>query len=318
MNNAARFGKNKKHRPEQDITGQDRGPALKPPKFDYFAPATIAEAVEILAEHGSDARPLAGGQSLVPALNFRLARPEVLVDLNRIPELSYIEASNGHVAVGAMTRQRMIENSTEIAGHAPLVSAATRHIGHLPTRSRGTIGGSLSNADPAAEYPAVALALDAIMVIRGKDGERRVEANDFFQGLLTTAVEPGEILAAVEFSKAPPGTGCSFQEISRRHGDFALAGVGAQITVSQGKVTEARFAACGVAPGPVRLSAAEEIILAEGATDKSIAAASDAAMSAVDPSSDVHGSADYRRRLAGAMAARAIADAAQRAMEAAA
>lgn len=288
---------------------------MKPASFDHFAPSSVAEALDLLAEHGPDAKILAGGQSLVPVLNFRLARPSVLIDLNRIPDLAYIDAANGHVAIGAMTRQRAVGGSQEVATHAPLLSEATHHIGHLPTRSRGTIGGSLSNADPAAEYPAVALALDAVMVVQSKRGERLIAAGDFFQGLLTTAIEPDEILTSVAFPKIAPGTGCAFEEIARRHGDFALAGVAAQVTVVDGAVTDARFAACGVGPGAVRLSDAEAIIRSEGPTDKAIAAAAETATKQVDPSGDVHGSAAYRRRLAGAMAARAIAEAARRATE---
>lgn len=286
---------------------------MKPASFDYQAPARVTEILGLLKGHGPDARLLAGGQSLLPVLNFRLSRPSIVIDLNRAHGLDYIREEDGHLAIGAMTRERTIETSDPVARRVPLLREATRLIGHLPIRSRGTIGGSLANADPAAEYPAVALALDFTMMMRSEGGERAVAAEEFFQGLLTTALEPDELLTEIHVPFAPDGCGWAFEEIARRHGDFALAGVAAQVAVADGRVTEARLAACGVGPGPVRLGEAERIVTADGLTEKAIGAAADAAAAAVEPSTDVHASADYRRRLTRAMARRALEQAAQRA-----
>ena len=287
---------------------------MKPPKFDYFAPDTLEEALGLLARHGADARLLAGGQSLMPMLNFRLARPSVLVDLNRIPGLSGIGNGEGTLRVGAMTRQRDIEESTAVARAVPLLHEATGHIAHLPIRTRGTIGGSIANADPAAEDPAVAVALDATMVCRSARGERRIAAAVFFRDVLTTALEADEILTAIEFPvSARPGAGSAFVEISRREGDFALAGIAAQITLDGGKVGAARIAGCGIGPAPMRIAGAEAAIQGTAADADAIAAGARAVAEAADPHGDVHASADYRRKLAGAMAARAIARAVGRA-----
>lgn len=286
---------------------------MKPAPFDYAAPVSIGEAVDLLREHGSDAKLLAGGQSLMPALNFRLNRPSILIDLNRVPELAYIKEADGHIAVGAMTRQRTIENSDLIARHAPLWREGTELIGHLPIRSRGTIGGSLSNADPAAEGPTLATAMGASMVIQGPRGERVVEAADFFRGTLTTALEPDELLTEIRIPKTPDGAGTCFMEISRRRGDFALAGIAAQITLRDGRVAEARLAACGVGDGPVRLTEAEGAITGETVSDESIAAAAEAAAISVEPQSDLHASSGYRRKLVGVLTERALRKAVERA-----
>ena len=287
---------------------------MKPPKFDYFAPETLEEALDLMSRHGADARVLAGGQSLMPMLNFRLARPSVLVDLNRVPALAGIENGGGTLGIGAMTRQRDIEESAVVARAAPLLHEATRHIAHLPIRTRGTIGGSIANADPAAEDPAVAAALDATMICRSTRGERRIAAAVFFRDVLTTALEADEILTAIEFPEPPrAGTGSAFAEISRREGDFALAGIAARITFEGGKVSEARIAGCGIGPAPMRIAGAEAALLGSAADTAAVAAAARAVAEAADPHGDVHASADYRRRLAGVMAARAIAAAARRA-----
>ncbi len=287
---------------------------MKPPKFDYFAPETLEEALDLLSRHGADAKVLAGGQSLMPMLNFRLARPAVLIDLNRIPGLAGIDNGGGTIRIGAMTRQRDIEESEIVAHAAPLLHEATRHIAHLPIRTRGTIGGSIANADPAAEDPAVAVALDATMICRSTRGERRIEAAGFFRDVLTTALEADEILTGVEFpARVGSDTGSAFAEISRREGDFALAGVAAQITFADGKVGEARIAGCGIGPAPMRIAEAEAALLGSTADAAAIAAGARAVAEAADPHGDVHASADYRRKLAGAIAARAIATAARRA-----
>ena len=279
---------------------------MKPPRFDYHAPESLDEALDLLADSGPDARILAGGQSLVPVLNFRLARPQVLIDINRIPGLAGIEDRGDRLVIGAMTRQREIETSDSVARALPLLHEATRYVAHLPIRTRGTVGGSIANADPAAEDPAVAAALEATMVCRSRRGERRIAAAGFFVDVLTTALEPDEMLVAVEFPGIPDGAGAAFAEISRRDGDFALAGVAAQITVSNGRVSDARIAACGVGPAPMRFRNAEEILLDSAGEPETMDAAADAVAASCDPHDDVHASAAYRRQLAAAMTRRAL------------
>jgi CO/xanthine dehydrogenase FAD-binding subunit len=288
---------------------------VKPARFDYCAPTSVDDVLDTLRDRGPDAKLLAGGQSLVPLLNFRLSRPSVIVDLNRVPDFSYIREENGELAIGAMTRQRAIEQSEIVRRKAPLLWEATRHIAHLPIRTRGTIGGSLANNDPAAEDPAVAVALGCVMVLASRRGTRRVAAADFFRGLLATALEPDEMLIEVRVPTVPEATGYAFEEISRRRGDFALAGVAAQVTVGAHRAVEARLAACGVGAGPVRLTRAEASVARDGLTEKAIDAAAAAAAEEVSPSTDVHASADYRRKLVAAMTRRALHRAARRAGE---
>ena len=286
---------------------------MKPARFDHLLPTSLEDALAMLAEHAPDGRVLAGGQSLVPMMNFRLARPTVLVDLNKIPDLANIRDAGDHLAIGAMTRERAIENSDLVRAASPLLHDATLHIGHLPIRSRGTIGGSISNADPAAEYPATALALDATLVAQSVRGERPIAASDFFDGVMTTTLEVDEILTEIRVPKAPPGSGAALVEIARRHGDFALAGVAAQITLEDDRVTDIRLATCGVGPGPIRLTGAENILRDGGLTDTALAAAGRAAADAADPDGDVHATASYRRKMAGVMTRRAVEKAARRA-----
>ncbi|MBT6286065.1 MAG: xanthine dehydrogenase family protein subunit M [Rhodospirillaceae bacterium] len=286
---------------------------MKPARFDHLLPTSLEDALAMLAEHAPDGRVLAGGQSLVPMMNFRLARPTVLVDLNKIPDLAYIRDAGDHLAIGAMTRERAIENSDLVRAASPLLHDATLHIGHLPIRSRGTIGGSISNADPAAEYPATVLALDATLVARSVRGERPIVAADFFDGVMTTTLVVDEILTEIRVPKAPPGSGAALVEIARRHGDFALAGVAAQITLEDDRITDIRLAACGVGPGPIRLTGAENILRDGGLTDTALAAAGRAAADAADPDGDVHATASYLRKMAGVMTRRAVEKAARRA-----
>ena len=292
---------------------QKRANPVKPPLLDILAPSSLAEALSLLSEHGDSARPLAGGQSLVPLLNFRLSRPDILVDLNRIANLAYIKDVGDQIAIGAMTRERAIEESDLVRQVSPLLQEATTQIAHLPIRSRGTIGGSLANADPAAEYPAVVLALECEIVVQSVRGERRIKAADFFEDILTTALAPDELLTEITVPKAPVGSGSAFVEIARRHGDYALAGVAAQITFANGAPTDVRLAVCGAGTTASRLTVAEEIIQRYGVGAEAIKAASDAAAASVDPMSDLHASADYRRRLAGVMTSQAVEKAAQRA-----
>ncbi|HEX9312764.1 MAG TPA: FAD binding domain-containing protein, partial [Actinomycetota bacterium] len=215
---------------------------MKPPPFKYARPGELDEVLALLSEHGDEAKLLAGGQSLIPLLNFRLARPSVLVDLNSVSGLDGMTSQNGTIGLGAMVRQRAAERSPDVGSSCPLIVQALRHVAHLQIRNRGTVGGSIAHADPAAELPAVALALDAEMVVRSAAGERVVPASEFFQGPFTTAVGPEEVLVEVRFPKLA-GARSTFLELARRSGDFALAGVAAVARVEEGSgaVTEARL-----------------------------------------------------------------------------
>jgi len=284
---------------------------MKPPPFEYHDPRSVDEALALLGRYGGEARLLAGGQSLMPLLNFRLSAPAALVDLNRIPELSYIREEGGQLRFGAMTRQRQIEFSPLVASKLPLMIEATRMVGHLPTRTRGTIGGSIAHADPSAEYPALVTALDGEMVLRGPSGTRVVKPNDFFKGFLTTAVAPGEILIEVRIPVTPPHSGWAFEEFSRRHGDFAIVEIAAMLAVANdGGCAMARVAASGVGGTPVRLRPVEELLERGGLADKTIAEAGAKAAELVDPTSDLHASADYRRHLTRVLTRRALTRAA--------
>ena len=286
---------------------------MKPAAFEYAAPTSLGDALEMLASGGPEARLLAGGQSLVPMMNFRLARPRLLIDLNGVASLDGIAAADGHCRIGAMTRQRAIENSDVVRRRAPLLHEATTHVAHLPIRSRGTIGGSLANADPAAEYPAAAIALDCTMVARSARGERRIAAADFFLDVFSTALDADEILTQILVPDMPPASGSAFAEIARRRGDFALAGVAARITLDGGAAADVRLAACGVGAAAVRLRQAEAAIRGGGTGADAVEAAAAAAAGEVEPETDIHASAAYRRRLTAAMTRRALAAAIARA-----
>ena len=280
---------------------------MKPPRFDYHAPASVDEAVALLARYGGDAKVLAGGQSLMPMLNFRLARPAALVDVNRIAALAYIREDNGTVAFGAMTRQRTIEFSPVVAAKLPLLREATRWVGHLPIRSRGTIGGSIAHADPSAEYPAVLTALAGEVVVQGPKGRRTVKAADLFETYLTTTLAAEELVVEVRLPAMPAGAGHAFEEFARRHGDFAIVGIAAMIVSRVGeRCSVARLATAGAGPVPVRLRAAEEILERDGLGAGAIEAAAARAAELVQPDSDVHASAEYRRHLTRVLTARAI------------
>jgi CO/xanthine dehydrogenase FAD-binding subunit len=279
---------------------------MKPPKFDYHAPRSVDEAVALLERYGGDAKVLAGGQSLMPILNFRLARPAALVDINRIPALAYIREDNSAVALGAMTRQRTIEFSPVVAAKLPLLREATRWVGHLPIRTRGTIGGSLAHADPSAEYPAVLTALDGEVVVQGPKGRRTVKAGELFETYLTTTLAPEDLVVEVRLPAMPAGAGYAFEEFARRHGDFAIVGIAAMIVRAGDRCTAARLATAGAGPVPVRLRAAEEILERDGLGESAIESAAARAAELVQPDSDVHASAEYRRHLTRVLTARAI------------
>ena len=288
--------------------------SLKPPPFIYFAPDTLDEALDLLREHGDEAKVLAGGQSLVPLLALRLARPSVLVDLNRVPGMSDISASNGTVVFGAMTRERQAERSELVRQRVPLLADALPLIGHVAIRTRGTMGGSLAHADPAAELPAVALMLDATLSVRSAArGERTIAASDFFEGFLSTSLQPDEVLTQITFPAARPVTGTSFMEAARRHGDFAIVGAGTSITMQGGVVSDARVALIGVAGVPLRRSEAESQLVGTNGDAGAVAAAAATAAADLAPPSDLHGTSAYRRHVAAVMVRRALEQAISRA-----
>ncbi len=302
---------------------------MKPPPFEYHAPDTREQALALMAHYGGEARVLAGGQSLVPAMNFRLVAPSVLVDLNRVADLFGIEQSeDGRLHIRAMTRQRTVEHSPLVAGAAPLIAEAMPHIAHPQIRNRGTFGGSLAHADPAAELPAVVLALDGLLKVQrqaGSEGggtiaERIVPASDFFLGMFTTALEPDEILVEAILPPLPPRTGTAFEEFARRHGDYALAGACAVVTLEAGYppggvVRDARLVLFAVGDMPVRSTSAEGMLRGQVPSVEAISAAAEAATNDIDPHTDIHATAAYRRHLVRVLAKRALVRAVQRAQE---
>ena len=286
---------------------------MKPPRFDYLLPRSLDEALGLLAEHGEQAKVLAGGQSLVPLLNFRLVRPGYLVDLNDIPGLDGIRLENGRLAIGAMTRQRAAETSPLVRERCPLLADALPQVGHVQIRNRGTVGGSLAHADPAGEMPAVIAALDGELILRSRRGERRLRPEQFFVAYLTTAAEPDELLVEARVPVSPPGTGTAFLEVSRRHGDFALVGVAATLTVDDGGVcTGCAIAVTGVGPTPVVAREAAQALVGVKPSASAFEDAGRRVASGLHPDSDLHASSEYRTHLARVLTRRALARAAER------
>jgi carbon-monoxide dehydrogenase medium subunit len=279
---------------------------MKPAAFDYHAPVSLDEATALLKRYGSDARLLAGGQTLLPMMNFRLATPEVVVDLNRIPELAYIKTAEGRVYIGAMTRQRSLEFSPIVARELPLLHEAIKMVGHLPTRSRGTIGGSLANADSAAEIPMILQVLEGEVRVRGPAGERTVPAAELILDAMTTSLADDEIIAEVCFPAMPLGARFAVEKFSRRLGDFAVAAVAAMLVIKDGRCEKARIATAGVSAVSSRLVTAEQVI--EGCTvDANLTRkAASAAAEAVEPLADRNASGEYRRHLTKVLTARVL------------
>jgi carbon-monoxide dehydrogenase medium subunit/6-hydroxypseudooxynicotine dehydrogenase subunit alpha len=286
---------------------------LKPPLFDYHDPRGLEEALDLLAEHGEDAKVLAGGQSLVPLLNFRLARPDHLVDLGRIPGLAYIRKRDGVLHIGAMTRQATLEVSPLVAEHWPLLAEALSLVAHAQIRNRGTVGGSAAHADPAAELPVAFAALDASFKVRSRRGARTIGWRDFFITHLTTSMEPDEVLVEIEVPPAPAGAGHAFEEFSRRHGDFALGGAAALITREDNHIQEARIALLAAADTPLRPADAEAALVGQAPSEEAIAEAARIAVIGVEPTGDIHGDTEYRHGLIEAMVRRALTKAIERA-----
>jgi CO/xanthine dehydrogenase FAD-binding subunit len=286
---------------------------MKPPRFDYLLPRSLDEALGILTQHGDQAKVLAGGQSLVPLLNFRLVRPTYLVDLNDIPGLDGIRVDGSRLAIGAMTRQRAVETSSVVRERCPLLAEAMPQIGHVQIRNRGTIGGSLAHADPAGELPAVVAALDGELVLRSTRGERRLGPQEFFVAYLTTATEPDELLVEARMPVTPPRTGTAFMEVSRRHGDFALVGVAATVTVDEaGVCTACALAVTGVGATPVVARQAARALVGVKPTPDAFENVARRVSGTLTPDSDLHASSDYRKHLAGVLTRRALARAASR------
>lgn len=283
---------------------------MKPSKFTYACPRTVDEALSLLAQHGDEAKILAGGQSLVPLLNLRMANVNALVDVNRLTELSFVTRENGTLHVGALTRHRQLEVSAEARTALPLLSRAAAEVGHLAIRNRGTIGGSLVHADPAAEWPLMAVVLDAQLVLRSQNRTRTVLARDFFLAPLTTVIEPTELLCEIRFPVVPPPAGWGFQEFCRRPGDFAIAVVACQLALDGNRTcTAASLAVGGAHSIPLLVTEVEKVLQGTHGEETTLQQAAEIAAAAVDPPSDVHGSSEYRRRLVKVLTVRALKEA---------
>jgi carbon-monoxide dehydrogenase medium subunit/6-hydroxypseudooxynicotine dehydrogenase subunit alpha len=287
---------------------------VKPPVFDYEAPASLDEALSLLAERGADGKVLAGGQSLVPLLNFRLARPEVLIDINGLQELSYLRREERTLRIGALTRHAALEHSRLAAEYWPLLVEAMGWVAHPQIRNRGTVGGSCAHADPAAELPVVMAALDARFRVRSTRGERVLDAGEMFVGQLEPGIEPDELLIEIEVPPVAAGTGTAFVEFARRHGDFALGGVAALVELdAEGICRSAAISLLGAGPTPLR-SAEAEAFLVGGPVDVTTAPeAAKLAVADASPTGDLHGSASYRRDLIETLTRRALLAAGERA-----
>ncbi|SEB59044.1 FAD binding domain-containing protein [Streptomyces melanosporofaciens] len=286
---------------------------MKPVDFQLHRPQTLAETLTLLHDLADDVKVLAGGQSLLPLLNFRLARPAHVVDIGRVVGLARLRRTSSELSIGATVRHAEAERSPSVAAHAPLLTAALPQIAHPPVRTRGTVGGSLAHADPAAELPSVAMALDAVFVAASTSGERTIPAAEFFRTHLTTALRPDELLTEIRFPRAAPGTGAAFLEVGRRRGDFALVGAAVQVTVDGPRIAEARVCLSGVGQIPHRCPAAEEILTGAPLGSARVREAADAVRDSVRPSDDLHATAAYRKDVAGTLLVRAVTKAARRA-----
>jgi carbon-monoxide dehydrogenase medium subunit len=288
---------------------------VKPAPFEYFDPRTVDEAVALLERHGDDVKVLAGGQSLVPMLALRLARPAAVIDVNRVAGLDGLRQDGAMLSVGALVRQRALERWA--AERAPLLGTAIRHVGHVAIRTRGTVAGSIAHADPASELPALLLCLDGSVVARSRRGTRTIAAREFFQGPLTTALAADELVTETRWTLPPAHAGWGFREMARRQGDFALVGVAAVVTLAGGVVADARVAIFGAAPTPLRARETERTLTGQAVTAGVLADAAQRATAGLDAVSDIHAPAGYRVSVTRTLAARALADAAARAREAA-
>jgi CO/xanthine dehydrogenase FAD-binding subunit len=290
---------------------------MKPAPFEYLAPDSLSAVVEIMSENGEDAKLLAGGQSLIPAMNFRLVQPMLMVDLNKVSELDYIRTDeNGELHIGAMTRQRTLEMDPVIAHQAPLIAETMPHVAHLQIRNRGTIGGSLVHDDPAAELPVILVALDGRMLVRSQSGDRWVNAMRFFQGLFTTDVKPEEVLVEIAIPPMAPNTGWSFLEFARRKGDYALLGVAALMTLdSNGHCIQSRLVYLNAGDTPCLAQEAADVLLNEEPSFALYQEAAELADAAIQPTGNIHASVPYLRHLSRVLTIRALEQAATRARQ---
>ena len=279
---------------------------MKAAPFDYVAPGTLEEAVAVLSERGDAAKVIAGGQSLAPLLVMRLARPELLVDINGISGLAAIRVQDGQLRIGALARQRAVELDASVRERFPLIAEAVETIGHVAIRNRGTVGGSVAHADPAAEWPALLLALDGEVEVVGPSGSRRIGADELFVTVMTTSLAPDEIVREVSVRLPGGPVGTSFQELARRHGDFAVVGVAAVLGVANGVVTHCRLALSGVGDTAVRARAAESLLMGASPSGDVFAEAARAAGEEIQPAGDLQGSAEYRRKVASVLVRRAL------------
>ncbi len=280
---------------------------MKPAPFHYIAPSSLDEALTLLGKYNGQAKVLAGGQSLVPLMNFRLLRPGYLLDINGLKELSGIQLADGKLTLGSLTRQSEVEHSAEVERQLPILTEAIRLVAHPAIRNRGTVGGSLVHADPAAELPVVAVALDAELELKSKNGIRSVPIPEFFLGYLATSIGLDEILVKTSMALPPAGTGWSFSEYARRHGDFAIVAVAVLLTLDpEGKIVFVRIALGGVGPAPMRACAAEKLLMGKAPSDALFRETAAAAVTETDPENDIHASASYRRQLSAVYVRRAL------------
>ena len=282
---------------------------MKPASFEYHRVDTVEEAIARLGELGEDAKVLAGGQSLVPMMNFRLVRPSALVDITRIPDLKYVFRDGDALRIGALTLHAEVEamSAPELANGFAVLPRTARWVGHYPIRTRGTFGGSLAHSDPSSEWCILSVLLDAEIVARGPGGERTIPASEFFQGFFMSALEPGEVLVEARFPRPAPHA--ALVEFARRHGDFGIVIAAVALELEEGRCRSARVVIGGVDEVPLRVRDAEDVLAGSGLDPEALEAAGEAAARAVDPPSDIHGSADYRRRLTGVLLRRAVAQA---------
>jgi carbon-monoxide dehydrogenase medium subunit len=284
-----------------------------PGAFDYLAPRSVEETVALLAQHGEDAKVLAGGQSLIPAMRFRLASPALLIDINNLTELEYVREENGHLAIGALAREVMLEESAAVAGTFPLLSDAARVIADPLVRNRATVGGNIAHADPANDHPAVMLAYGAQVVARGPGGTRVIPIDDFFVGMFETSLRPGELLTEIRIPRPPANSGGAYLKNERKVGDYAVSAVAVQLVMNGSVVSSARIALTNVSSVPMRAVNAEQALVGQTLSDDVLEAAGRAAAAECDPSADLRGSVEYKRDLTRILTKRAIRKAAERA-----
>jgi carbon-monoxide dehydrogenase medium subunit len=283
-----------------------------PGAFDYLAPRSVEEAVALLAEHGEDAKILAGGQSLIPAMRFRLASPAILIDINKLTGLEYLREESGHLAIGALTRETMLEESPTLARSYPLLADAARVIADPLVRNRATVGGNIAHADPANDHPAVMLAYGAQVLARGPNGTRTIPIDEFFVGMFETSLRPGELLVEIQIPKPPANSGGAYVKNERKVGDYAVSAVAVQLAMDGATCTAARIALTNVNPVPMRALNAEKALIGQPLSDDVLEAAGRAAAEECDPSSDLRGSVEYKRDLTRVLTKRAIRKAAER------